>query len=731
MGQIRVHVSNPGITVPETGILTRPTPEISNGSSSTNLYFGLGIAVSILLVIVFCCVFYKRWKKQGLTRLQLISRSLLLAMTSFGLTFLALVFVQNSTENILGASTNSELAVSVDDVDIYVELGDEPVYKTASGTITVNQATTVGYTLSAYTSSSDLISTTDDNNIIPGIIATEPSVLSDNTWGISLTTPDSKDSAVWQTLSVAEQNALMLKDIIGNTSVGDCTTVYYGVYVTPDTPAGTYVTTVNYNAHPYLIMQEADEWGSSVEEGQEVFAIDTRDNAKYSVARLKDGNLWMTQNLDLGRTDLTTDLTSDNTNLATTITADEFNSWKETSGTSTYDAGELILLDGTDETSQTPYGTLYNYYATSAGTISGDNNTSNATYDICPAGWRLPTGGDSGEFRSLYTEYNSNALMRAPIADGRAAFALAGYFSSSTPAGQGSHGIYWSSTRGSNTLMYLLSINTLSVYPANVSYRYFGYAIRCVLKTPPTISDLTYMQDFNGLSDSDKASVLDSMEDSTVYTLIDNRDSKSYAIAKLKDGNVWMTENLDLGRTELTIDLTSNNTNMSTTVAADTFNSWKKASGTETYDDGEYISLDGTDETSQTPYGTLYNYFAASAGTISGDSNNSDSIYDICPAGWRLPTGGSSGEFIALYEQYNSNALMRAPIEDGGAAFALAGNFGGGIPSNYGSFGVYWSSTSVGPTDMRGLGLFASDVYADGGATRVYGLAVRCVLKTL
>ena len=210
---------------------------------------------------------------------------------------------------------------------------------------------------------------------------------------------------------------------------------------------------------------------------------DTRDDHVYTVQRLLDGKCWMMENLDLGRTGITTDLTSSNTNLATTVTAETFNSWKKTTGSATYDAGEYISVSGTDSTSGTAYGTLYNYYAASAGTISGSSNSNNASYDICPAGWRLPTGGSSGEFQTLYSYYNSAALMRASIENSGASFALAGLFGTAAPAYQGSRGYYWSSTRSNDSYMCNLYLNTSNVNPASGSlYRNYGLAIRCVLK---------------------------------------------------------------------------------------------------------------------------------------------------------------------------------------------------------------------------------------------------------
>ncbi len=63
---------------------------------------------------------------------------------------------------------------------------------------------------------------------------------------------------------------------------------------------------------------------------------------------------------------------------------------------------------------------------------------------------------------------------------------------------------------------------------------------------PVTIDILQYMQDFATLSAADKTSVLDSMVEGQGYPLMDRRDNKSYRIAKLADGNVWMLDNLAL-----------------------------------------------------------------------------------------------------------------------------------------------------------------------------------------
>ena len=246
-----------------------------------------------------------------------------------------------------------------------------------------------------------------------------------------------------------------------------------------------------------------------------------------------------------------------------------------------------------------------------------------------------------------------------------------------------------------------------------------------------TIDNLTYLQDFAMLSESSKNMVLNSMEIGTSYSLNDSRDEQTYTIAKLADGRVWMITNLNLGATTLTQDLTSENTNLTATVTAATFNGWK-TSRSNSYTTGNFITLNGYDATSASAYGTLYNYCALSAGTYcyAEGYGVGDAVYDICPAGWRLPTSGSSGEFQILYNNYNNNTLMRTSIVNGGAAFALAG-IAMGSPSQQGSYGGYYSSTYYNGDLMLSLYLTTSTINPSRGNGNGRGDAssARCILK--
>ena len=445
---------------------------------------------------------------------------------------------------------------------------------------------------------------------------------------------------------------------------------------------------------------------------------DSRDLQAYRVKRLADGNCWMIDNLNLGAKPLKTHLTLQNTNINFSINSSVFNSWKKTAGTQNFTDGEIIPVEGTDSVSGNRYGTLYNYYAASAGTISGNTSSGDTEYDICPAGWRLPT---NSELQTLYSNYNSVALLRSPIESGGAGFALPGYFLDSSPTGQGSNGYYWSSTvnQSNDTYMHRLNINTDSVNLNAVS-RDRGFSIRCVLEET-AIGDFTYMQEFlSPLKYAQRRSLLRSMSYTSTYNLIDNRDNKTYAVAKYKDNNIWMAQNLELGRTNISVNLTSANTNLSSAVSASTFNSWRRSNIYENSAPA-YKILSGTDSISGTPYGLEYNYAAATAGIITGYENpNTTNTYDICPAGWKMPTGV---DYSGVKVQYPSN--ISTPVVNGGAAFTITSEEGSGP---MGATGMYWTGDAAGRTASTFWAL-ADGNSSTGSCSYACYASIRCFIK--
>ena len=248
-----------------------------------------------------------------------------------------------------------------------------------------------------------------------------------------------------------------------------------------------------------------------------------------------------------------------------------------------------------------------------------------------------------------------------------------------------------------------------------------------------TISGITYMQDFATMSAEKKAKVLMSMVEGQRYELTDNRDQDTYYVAKLKDGNVWMLDNLRLGGSSI-IALTPNDTNIQ--------NNYTLPASTTDFDTFVSPRIDASlkNNTNVTSYGqgsgkvgVYYNECAASAGTYcyadgaGVDIANTifDAPNDVCPVGWRRPTGGAvnNGEFKVLYEAYSNNGA------DFNNAFSslLSGNASGYYFGQYGFFksasycnGSRMCDMSVGP---------GGSVNIDNWQIRNDGQSIRCILK--
>ena len=237
--------------------------------------------------------------------------------------------------------------------------------------------------------------------------------------------------------------------------------------------------------------------------------------------------------------------------------------------------------------------------------------------------------------------------------------------------------------------------------------------------------------------------------------VIDTRDNEVYYVGKLKDNKCWMLDNLRLDLTDSTVlnSLTTSNTHVDATslislksgnrsagnqYAKNGFVEWDSSTSSSTNQAQANADYKDTTTTSWGPgsgkIGVYYNYCAASAGSFcydaysDGGSGNSAS-YDLCPAGWRMPTGAMNGEYWNLIYAYDD-----AP-EGGGAAFhsALSTPLSGYLvsssssPYSLGSNGFYWASTAHSIGQMYALG-----VYSWGGTldfrSRSVGFSMRCLL---
>ena len=235
--------------------------------------------------------------------------------------------------------------------------------------------------------------------------------------------------------------------------------------------------------------------------GSTATVCDIRDDTKYVIGKLADSKVWMLDNLALDPTTVSLDDLKGNTHASDqTLTY-----LKNGSGSSPYPATGVIAKTSTGgswaNSYDAPYiattdidtvpsnppsngagsnkvGVYYNYCAASAGSYCYANNagTGDASEDLCPSGWRMPTGNTSGEFQALYNEYNAYDAFRTALS-----LPLSGYFNSGSASSKGSYGYWWSSTRNGGNLMYGLRADTSSIYPATTVRRYYGYSLRCVL----------------------------------------------------------------------------------------------------------------------------------------------------------------------------------------------------------------------------------------------------------
>lgn len=213
----------------------------------------------------------------------------------------------------------------------------------------------------------------------------------------------------------------------------------------------------------------------------------------------------------------------------------------------------------------------------------------------------------------------------------------------------------------------------------NEGYTLFSYedfTLYAIWNRPTltNISDAVYMQDMND-------AILKSMEEEKQYQLVDSRDGKKYWVAKMKDGNVWMTQNLDY-------DVHTNTDEYGYLVAGAgesdlggtskiSENQWglryyhrNYLEGGDYYidSDGNLQSTDGLAEDSELWHYQVGDYYTSELSRFDWGS--------ICPRGWRLPAyeNGSETPFLASYSNlfkiYNYN--LNYSVSETGAGLSFA-----------------------------------------------------------
>ncbi len=224
---------------------------------------------------------------------------------------------------------------------------------------------------------------------------------------------------------------------------------------------------------------------------------DTRDGNVYTVGKLSDGKCWMTQNLRITRETINAKDSSNTTGRITSadsnVIADYEIPASTTGAFSNAQSGSYYTNQQVRASVDNDYGAYYSYNVATVNTVATVSSGS-ATYDICPKGWRLPTGGSGGEFQALYNKGKSDWTTNngkngywfggAVNAAGVAFFPAAGLVSTSGLSSIDSYGHYWSSTSDSDTYAYHLYFTKSGVNPTRSAYgyKYNGFSVRCVAR---------------------------------------------------------------------------------------------------------------------------------------------------------------------------------------------------------------------------------------------------------
>ncbi|MFQ7738370.1 MAG: hypothetical protein ACLRJC_12270 [Emergencia timonensis] len=265
--------------------------------------------------------------------------------------------------------------------------------------------------------------------------------------------------------------------------------------------------------------------------------IDVRDGQKYWVAKLKDGNCWMTQNLNLDLEGITltpedSDVFANWTPNITTLTAGNASASASSTTVQSWDLGDYVIKSTTatpssycsptdnlsnsacanyvqsieglepmtevrtdsviiEDNAYDAHFTVGNYYTWNAATAGtgGTMSSGTASSSICPAGWKLPTSGNNttnGTFGYMLTQYGvqnsptsgSNNIAAHPLYFVRSGYVYPGRYLSDA----GRLGRYWSRTAYSSACAHYLYFYESGVNPSDKYFnKHYGFSMRCIL----------------------------------------------------------------------------------------------------------------------------------------------------------------------------------------------------------------------------------------------------------
>ena len=325
----------------------------------------------------------------------------------------------NTNDDIIKFSINSESSGSIN-----AKVG-ETAY--SNHTVSINLANAKGYALGiSYTNDStglvnkDTVSTSGaENSVISGANNTTGTNMADNTWGYSWSSNINADSTTMVYKTVPSKNSIATlaeSTNLTNNKLDMTGKLAFAVKFGEKAVAGHYTANVllSLAVQPAEITAAWDNITYLQEMTPEICSeaaanasrtlIDKRDNKTYSVAKLKDNECWITQNLELALTNIT--LTPDDTDITSNWTPN-LTDGKVSLVDGLYlgyvntQAGHLLQKDST-------------YYSWSAAAAKGDKNLSSGQAtptSICPKGWTIPS---TAQYNTMKDGLTTSQLGAAP-----------------------------------------------------------------------------------------------------------------------------------------------------------------------------------------------------------------------------------------------------------------------------------------------------------------------------
>jgi uncharacterized protein (TIGR02145 family) len=219
------------------------------------------------------------------------------------------------------------------------------------------------------------------------------------------------------------------------------------------------------------------------------------------------------------------------------------------------------------------------------------------------------------------------------------------------------------------------------------------------------------------------------------WTLQDTREAAStntearartYKVKKMQDGRIWMVQDLKFGDKCANNSFYSGSDSQSkvSSVFMDFYGNCTAATNTSTPSNRGYLyDWAAAINKSGAYYGSTLTVGCSGTGTAA------NACQGICPDGWHIPTGNTTGEYQVLHN------AMTGCTNDGcwNSGSAWEGVLGGlcvhnGSISNQGSHAYYWSSTYANSSSAYYLYFYSNSVHP--GTTDYHkraGYPVRCV----